>query len=127
VPPYTESAQVLFHAGKGQDGYFTFEDILKQAEQAIVILKKYYPHENHVLVFNNVMTHMKHAADPLSARKMPKFPTKPGAKPFGVDIPVVDEAGKQVYGPSGKVLRQRIQMSGGRLADGTPQPLATRP
>jgi hypothetical protein len=39
-PDGAEEARVLFKAGKNCEGYFTSEDILKQAEKAINILKK---------------------------------------------------------------------------------------
>jgi hypothetical protein len=70
-----ESARVLFKAGKARDGYFTNEDILVQAAKAMEILKKDYPDEDHVLVFDNATTHLKRADDALSARKMPKGPS----------------------------------------------------
>jgi len=66
--PYeAEEAQVLFKAGKNCEGYFTSEDILKQAEKAINILEKHYPNEDHVLVYDNATTHLKHPDGALSA------------------------------------------------------------
>jgi len=120
-PNQKESAHILFHAGKAQDGYFTFEEILKHAEAAMQILEKYYPDENHVLVFDNATTHLKRAADSLSAHRMPKTVTKPGAVPFGVDVPALSVEGKLVYGENGKVLKKWIPMVDGKFADGTPQ------
>src|SRR5882762_6706911 len=55
--------------------------------------------------------------------KCPSFPPNLEQSHFSANIPVVDEAVKQVYELSGKISRQRIQMSGAGLADGTPQPL----
>jgi hypothetical protein len=62
LPDRSEEAQVLFKAGKNCEGYFTSEDILKQTEKAINILEKYYPNEDHVLVYDNATrptTHLK--------------------------------------------------------------------
>jgi hypothetical protein len=52
-------AQVFFKAGKNREGYFTNDDILEQTNKAMDILKKDYPDEDHVLVFDNAMTHTK--------------------------------------------------------------------
>ncbi|KAH9924420.1 uncharacterized protein B0H18DRAFT_1119954 [Fomitopsis serialis] len=73
-----EEARVFFKAGKGRDGYFTYEEIQKQADVAMDIICKHFPHDDHVLVFDNARTHIKRAEDALSARKMPKFPPKKG-------------------------------------------------
>jgi len=53
------------------------DDILKQAEKAIDILEKYYPDQDHVVVYNNVSTNQKQLDGSLSAWKMPKFTLKP--------------------------------------------------
>jgi hypothetical protein len=58
-PNGAEEAQVLFKAGKNWEGYFTSEDILQQAEKAIDILEKYYPNDDHVLIYDNALTHLK--------------------------------------------------------------------
>ena len=63
---------MLFNAGKAQQGYFTNEDILKQASMAIDILEEYYPDEDHIIVFDNATIHLKRADNTLSACKMPK-------------------------------------------------------
>ncbi|KAG1841565.1 hypothetical protein DFJ58DRAFT_707849 [Suillus subalutaceus] len=84
-----ESARILFRAGKSRDGYFTNASILQHAELAMDILDRHYPHDWHVLVFDNASTHLKRADDALSARRMPKFPTKPGNIPFGVERTVI--------------------------------------
>jgi hypothetical protein len=36
------------------------------------ILEKYYPDEDHILVFNNATTHLKRPDSALSACRMPK-------------------------------------------------------
>ncbi|KZP17773.1 hypothetical protein FIBSPDRAFT_894013 [Athelia psychrophila] len=48
-PDSTESARVLFKAGKACQGYVTNNDILKHATTAMDILEKHYPTEEHVL------------------------------------------------------------------------------
>jgi hypothetical protein len=56
-PDGKQEARVLFKAGKAQQGYFTNEDILEQATNAMDILEKHYPDEKHVLLFDNATTH----------------------------------------------------------------------
>jgi hypothetical protein len=58
-PDGKESARVLFKAGKLHDGYFDNENIQAQTAQAMSILTRHYPHEDHVLIFDNAMTHLK--------------------------------------------------------------------
>jgi hypothetical protein len=71
------------------------------------ILKRNYPSENHVLVFDNATTHLKWADNALSACKMPKSTPKDG-KNWGVDIAVVGDDGKAVYDANGKVRKQKV-------------------
>lgn len=58
----------------------------------------------------------------LSASKMPKNLSKSGSN-WLVEINAVDENGKPVYCPDGKILKEKIQMQHGYLHNGTPQPL----
>ena len=58
-PDRSKEAWVFFKARKNREGYFTNEDILEQATTAMDILTEYYPHEKHVLVFDNASTHLK--------------------------------------------------------------------
>src|SRR6266850_1725037 len=74
-PDGTESMHVLFHAGKGHDGYFDNNNICSQATCAMDILREHYPHEDHILIFDNATTHLKCAEGSLSASKMPKGPS----------------------------------------------------
>ena len=74
-PDGLEEARVLFRAGKSRDGYFTSKDILEQAARAIDILKKHYPHEKHVFVYDNATTHTRRPPDALSARKLTVKPS----------------------------------------------------
>jgi hypothetical protein len=117
-PDGKESARVLFKAGKNRDGYFTNEDIVRQTEAAMEIVSKYYPDEDHVFVFDNATAHLKRDDTALSARKMTKGPSNT----FGVDVTVVNEAGKIRYTADGKPVKKTIQMGPGWLPDGSPQP-----
>lgn len=78
LPDSSERAQVLFKAGKACEGYFTSDDIIEHSATAMDILKKGYPDEEHMLVFDNATTHLKWEEDALSAMKMPKFTPKLG-------------------------------------------------
>ncbi|KAJ3814714.1 hypothetical protein F5876DRAFT_86258 [Lentinula aff. lateritia] len=111
-----DSAQVVFRPGKNRDEYFDNDDILEQAQHAMDILTCDYPDEDHVLVFDNVTTHLKCAPDTPSATKMTKFPSL-----FGVEVTAKGSDGKTLYSSSGKPQKKKIPMSGGQLPDRTPQ------
>ena len=117
-PDGKASVQVLFKAGKNQDGYFTNEDIVKQAEAAMDIVSKHYPDEDHVFAIDNVTTHLPRDDTVLSAWKMTKGPSKT----FGVEVSVVDEAGKVRYTADRKPKKKTVQMGPWQLPEGTPQP-----
>ncbi len=122
-PDSKESTRVLFRPGKNRDGYFTHEEILAQATAAMDILSQHYPDEDHVLIFDNATTHLKHAANVLSARHMSMKPTQDDKPMFSVETPVRGPDGKPVYGPDGKVLKTKIRMEDARFKDGSPQSL----
>lgn len=121
-PDGKEEARVLFKAGTNRDGYFTSEEILEQATRAMDILGKYFPHDHHVLVYDNARTHLKRAPDALSARKMVLNIPKPGRN-WLVEVPKLDGQGQQVYAPDGMKLKEKVQMAPGTLPNGEPQPL----
>jgi hypothetical protein len=75
-PDKKESVCIIFHPGKNQEGYFTNDDILAQADHTIMILLKYYPDEDHFFIYDNATTHLLQLADSLSALKMPRNPSK---------------------------------------------------
>ncbi|KAG2153086.1 uncharacterized protein EDB93DRAFT_1239874 [Suillus bovinus] len=112
-PDGTESVQVLFKVGKAREGYFTCEDILKQASNAMDILEQHYPDEDHVIVFDNAMTHLKRVDDALSAWHMPKFSPKDGDKWDGTDW------GNERW----CTVKKKVPMGDGKFADGLPQSL----
>ncbi|VDB95461.1 unnamed protein product [Peniophora sp. CBMAI 1063] len=78
---------------------------------------------DHVLIYDNTTIHRKRRDDALSARKMPKYPTAPNNRMFGVDIPLLDAIGQPAYNTRGKIQRTRIRMGDARFANGLPQPL----
>ena len=118
-PNGDESARVLFKAGKGCDGYFTNDEVVAQVGRAMDILVKYYPNKDHIFVFDNAKTHLKHANDALSARKMPKFPSES----WGIMVIAKDANGKPVRDGNGNVVKEKIRMADARLPNGVPQPL----
>jgi hypothetical protein len=107
-PDGRESTCVLFKPGKMRDGYFDAKDIIQQAKQAVNILLTHYPHDFHILVYDNATTHQKRPDDGLSAIKIPKFP-----KDWGVETTVLDVKGKLVFGPDGKKVKKVIPMRAG--------------
>ncbi|KAF9458406.1 hypothetical protein BDZ94DRAFT_1325516 [Collybia nuda] len=119
-PDGSESACVLFKAGKAHEGYFTSDDIMKQASAAMDIVQKHFPDEDHLFVYDNATIHLKCPDDALSARKMSKGVSKPGTN-FGVEQSVIGENGKPVYTPDGKILKEKVNMANGKFADGTEQ------
>lgn len=126
-PDGKESARVLFRPGVNQEGYFTNEDILRQADNAMDILQKYYPNDNHIFIFDNATIHTKRPPGSLSARRMPKK-TPDSKKPekeanWLVEVDVIDEQGRAVYGPDRKKLKKRVRMADGVLPNGQLQSL----
>ncbi|KAF8158145.1 hypothetical protein B0H34DRAFT_674612 [Crassisporium funariophilum] len=105
-PDGSESARVLFKAGAERQGYFTNEDVRAQTQKAMDILDKHHPNDKHVFVFDNATTHLKRADDTLSARKMPKNPSKPENN-FGVERNKIGEDGKPIYGPDRRPLKEK--------------------
>ena len=118
-PDGSETARVLFRAGKGRDGYYTNERIIQHAKRAIEILQKYYPNDKHVLVFDNATTHVKRADNALSARHMPKNPSSS----WGITVFAKDNNGATVYHFDGKPKKIKVPMQAGRYVNGEPQSL----
>jgi hypothetical protein len=78
--------------------------------------------EDHVLIFDNAATHLKHKEDTLSTTKMPKF-TPAMWKNWGVEIDGLDEDRNVVYRTNGKVLKLHVNMVNTKFADDCPQSL----
>ncbi|TFK89911.1 hypothetical protein K466DRAFT_574542 [Polyporus arcularius HHB13444] len=115
-----QAARRLFRPGKNRDGYFTNADVIEQFEEAADIAQARWPDEDIVFVLDNAPTHLKRAPDALSARQMTKGPSHT----FGIDVSVLDENSKPVYGSDGKILKTRIRMADATLpGSGTPQSL----
>jgi hypothetical protein len=112
-----ESAHIIFHLGKNWKGYFMNDDILAQADHAMIILSKYYPDEDHFFIYDNATTHLSRSVDSLSALKMPRNPSKPETN-FGVLTNVVSNDGQPLHGPNGKLLKQKVQMWNGQFNGG---------
>ena len=121
-PDGKEEARVLFKAGKNRQGYFVADDIIKQVETAIDILKKYYPDQDHIFVYGNASTHQKWPDGALSARQMPKFTWKADSN-WLVEVNALDANGRPIYAPNGRILKMKIQMGDAAFADGSKQPL----
>ena len=128
-PDGTESARVLFRPGANREGYFTNEDMLRQVDNAADILRKFYPNDDHIFIFDNATIHTKRPPGSLSARHMPKKTPKPDPKKpekeanWLVEVDMTDERGRPVYGPNRKKLKKRIRMANGVLPNGQPQSL----
>ncbi|THV01839.1 hypothetical protein K435DRAFT_654565 [Dendrothele bispora CBS 962.96] len=115
------SARVIFRPGKNRDGYFDNDDIIKQAEVAIEILKTDYPDEDHVFVYDNATTHMKRPPEAPSAKKMPKNTPKDMLHNWGVEVTSKDSNGRTIFRPDGKPWKERVPMGPGKFKDGTSQ------
>ncbi len=135
-PDRKQEAHVLFKAGNACEGYFTNQDILVQASNAMDILKEHFPDEDHVIVFDNTTTHLKHADTALSACRMPKFPPKHGnewdgsnwkegrwPKNWGVEVNVMSENGKPIHELGGEIKKIKVKMCDATFKDGSPQSL----
>ena len=76
------SARVMFKAGKNQDGYFTNNKILAQANWAMDILNNNYPDDEHAFFYDNAKTHTACQPDALSTQYMTVKPPKDAASNF---------------------------------------------
>lgn len=118
-----QSARRVMKPGKNKDGYFSSEDICSQADEAMEIAQKYYPQYEHIFIYDNATTHLKRAADALSARQMPKNIPKPGAN-WGVETIKRDPVtGKIEYKIDGSPMKVKVPMADAKFSDGTSQPL----
>ncbi|KAK1221933.1 hypothetical protein PQX77_015248 [Marasmius sp. AFHP31] len=114
------SAQHTLFPGADQDGYFSANNFWEQANAAIDIVQEQWPDFDHVFIYDNATTHLKHAEDALSAHHMPKGISDAFEVELVHQHPVT---GKVLVDDAGKPLKCKIQMSPASFADGTPQPL----
>lgn len=122
TPDGSLSARVLFKPGKGRNGYWTWEDVVAQARQAMGILKQHFTGATHTFYYDNARIHLKRPEGSLSALKMPKN-TPADGKNWGVEVTLRDDTGKPIYAPNGSICMHKIRTHGARFADGTPQDL----
>ncbi|EUC58566.1 hypothetical protein RSOL_264110 [Rhizoctonia solani AG-3 Rhs1AP] len=52
----SDNARVIFCTGKQRDGWFGTSDVVKQLLRAMSIIKKHYPNEDHVFIFDKIHT-----------------------------------------------------------------------
>ena len=116
-PNGTETACVLFRAGKRCNGYYTNKCIVQHAKRVMEILQKYYLNDDYILIFDNVTTHVKQADNALSAQHMPKNPSCS----WGVTVLAKDDSSAIIYHSNGKPQKLKIPMEPGRYANGEPQ------
>jgi transposase len=117
------SARRIFKTGKNRDGYFSNEDIIEQANEAIDILQEFHPDYEHILIYDNATTHLKRAEDALSARKMPKGIPQSG-KNWGIEVSKRDPiTGKLIYRANRSIEKIKIFMQDGRFKNSEPQRL----
>jgi hypothetical protein len=82
-----------------------------------------YPEFDHVLIYDNVTTHLKRAEDALSARKMLKNIPKSGMN-WGIEVTKRNPiTGKPVHHPDGSLEKIKILMQDGCFENGEPQSL----
>ncbi|KZV81302.1 hypothetical protein EXIGLDRAFT_686149 [Exidia glandulosa HHB12029] len=117
-----DATRLLLKVGKNRDGYFQNENVLEHVHKAMDILKRDYPEEDHLFIFDNAPTHTKRAPGELSALKMPKGIPKAGTN-WGVEVPMRDDEGGIVHAANGKPRKTKIRMRDAKFADGTAQPL----
>ncbi|KAF9490129.1 hypothetical protein BDN71DRAFT_1484603 [Pleurotus eryngii] len=121
-PDGTRNAHCVIKPGKNHDSYFDSDDILDQVQEAMDILEEFYPKYQHVLVYDNVMTHLKHPNGSLSALKVLKNPSKSG-KNWLVEVSQCDESGNRIYTTAGGIVKTKVKMHGAKFSDEQPQSL----
>ena len=121
-PDGKETSNIVFKAGAARDGYFDNNDILAQATKHMDLCEKYWPDEEHILIYDNATTHRKRPDHALSARKMPKTTPKEGCN-WGVQVVEKGPDGKPIPGPDGKPKKKIIRMGPGYFESGQPQDL----
>ncbi|KAB5589655.1 hypothetical protein CTheo_6910 [Ceratobasidium theobromae] len=93
----TSDAQVIFRAGKNQDGWFGTVDVVKQLSHAMSIIKRQYPNEDHMFIFNNATIHTKL---PETTPNVSKMTLGPSQKVKGEEIRPSGQKIKVDYAPA---------------------------
>ena len=96
-PDGKETSNIIFKAGAARDGYFDNNNIHTQATKHMDLCKKYWPDEEHILIYDNATTHRKRPDNALSAQKMPKNTPKEGCN-WGVQVVEKGPDGKPIPG-----------------------------
>ncbi|KAE9399452.1 hypothetical protein BT96DRAFT_957247 [Gymnopus androsaceus JB14] len=123
-PASGRSTRRIFCPGKNRVGYFTHENVIQQAKDAMDILPKFGPDVEHIFIFDNATTHKKWADEALSARHMPKskpVPFKSGPHKGEMHPNFLLE--KTIRGASGTVVEKVPVPMVGASHDGTSQSL----
>ncbi|PBK93484.1 hypothetical protein ARMGADRAFT_1045964 [Armillaria gallica] len=81
-----------------RNGYFTMDNIIAQANEAMDILSDFGNDIEHVFIYDNATTHKKCADDEISACKMPRNTPPPG-KNWLVDDATFNDAPQPLYFP----------------------------
>ncbi|QRV83688.1 DDE superfamily endonuclease [Ceratobasidium sp. AG-Ba] len=101
------TAQVVFCAGKQRNGWFGTVNVVQQLSRAMAIVKKRYPNEDHVFIFDNAIIHTKLPENLPNVSKMTLGPSQ--------------TVGGEEIGPSGEKIK--INFAPATLPDGTTQQL----
>ena len=128
-PDGKETSNIVFEAGAARDGYFDNNDILTQATKHLDLCKKYWPNEEHILIYDNATTHRNNATthrkwpdNALSAQKMPKNTLKEGCN-RGDQVVEMGPDGKPIPGPNRKPKKKIICMGPAYFENGQHQDL----
>ncbi|KAF8675171.1 hypothetical protein RHS04_06754 [Rhizoctonia solani] len=92
-----DNAWVIFCAGNQHDGWFGITHVVKQLLHAMLIVKKHYPNEDHVFIFNNATTHTKL---PESAPNINRMMLGPLQKVGGEEVRASSEKVRIDYAPA---------------------------
>ncbi|KAG6871067.1 hypothetical protein C0995_008664 [Termitomyces sp. Mi166 len=116
------SAWHIMKPEKNCDGYFSSDDTVEQANEAIDIMTDDYLEYKHVMVYDNIPSRFKHSKGAISAKKMPKSILK-DERNWLIEVIKRTPDRKPVYNPDSTLWKIKIPMRDGTLPNGQPQPL----
>ncbi|EUC55063.1 DDE family endonuclease, partial [Rhizoctonia solani AG-3 Rhs1AP] len=93
----SDHARAIFRAGTQRDGWFGTVHVVEQLSRAMSIVKKQYPNEEHVFIFDNATIHTKL---PGNTPNVPKMTLNPSQKVKGDEIGPSGEKMKVEYAPA---------------------------